>query len=91
MKIKTKNTVLALYTVAAIASGIALAVWRTVLIKRYYDPYHGSFEQGSGNIFKTYEYAVIAVCLVFLSALIFTRRISFRKPSACVSTGSVDR
>lgn len=77
MHFKTKKTCIMLFSFLAIAVGAALTVWRTVLLKKYYDPYHESFENGSGVILEIFEYVLVFAMLIFLFSLLFTRGVEF--------------
>ncbi len=89
MSMKTKKTVLTVYALLALAAGVGLAIWRTVLIKNYYDPYNFTFEPGSGGTFRTFEYIVLLIALIALTSVIFAKQTSFRLFSARASTTSV--
>lgn len=77
MSLKTKKTGLYLCAFFSIVIGTVLTVWRTFLLQNHYDPYHGSFENGSRDIFRAFEYILIFAALLSLISLIFTRGASF--------------
>ena len=89
MNIKTKKSILVLYTVLAFVLGVIFAVWRTVLLKQNYDPYDGTFELGSGDILQTCEYFLIFAVLLMLTALFFMKGISFKRFGERYSTASL--
>lgn len=89
MNIKTKKSILTLYTVAATVLGVIFAAWRTVLLKQNYDPYDGTFELGSGDILRTFEYFLIFASILILTACFFAKNISFEKFSSSYSNTSL--
>ncbi len=89
MNIKTKKTVLTAYTLLALAAGIGFAIYRTVLLKNYYDPYNFSYEPGSGGAFRTFEYIIIFVALLALTSAFFAKKAKIQLFSARSSTTSV--
>ena len=89
MSIKTKKTALWVYTVLSLIAGLAFTVYRTVLLKQNYDPYTESFEHGAAGIFRTYEYALIAVSLILATSVFFIKKDKVQLFSARYSTTSV--
>ena len=77
MNIKTKKSTLTAYTISSLAVGIGLAVYRTVLLKKYYDPYNLSYELGSSGAFRAFEYLALLASLLALTSLIFTKKYKF--------------
>lgn len=89
MSIKTKKKALFIYTVLSLIAGLAFTVYRTALLKQNYDPYSASFEHGAAGVFRTYEYALIAVALVLSTSIFFIKKIKLQLFSARYSTTSV--
>lgn len=89
MNIKTKKSVLTVYALLSLAVGIGFAIYRTVLLKNYYDPYNFSFEPGSGSTFRVFEYVLLFAALLVLTSVFFTKKIKFQLFSARSSTTSV--
>lgn len=89
MNIKTKKSVLTAYALFSLAVGIGLAIYRTVLLKNYYDPYNQSFEPGSGGTFRALEYVLLILALITLTSLFFTKNTHFQLFSVRASTTSV--
>ena len=73
---KTKK-ILTVYLAGAVAAAIGLAVWRTVLLYRYFDPYTGEFSSASFSSMKTLGYTVFALLLLAFTSLIFFRKHDF--------------
>ncbi len=74
MRLKTKKTLLYIFTALSAAVGISLGIWRMSIIQAHYDPYHGSFENGSGSLLRAFEYIVVLAALLMLVSLIFIRK-----------------
>ncbi len=59
---KTKKIMLG-YLIFSLLAGVGLAVWRTVLLYRYFDPYTNRFPLDAGESLDTFGYAMLA-CLI---------------------------
>lgn len=77
------------YTAVSIAAGIALAVWRMILIYQYYDPYNDEFSHDSDTMFKTLGYVMLGVVLLMLTSYFFLRKESFERFSPSANQVSV--
>lgn len=77
------------YFIFALLSGIALAVCRTVLMVRYYDPYNNEYAYEAGGILKGFGFAVLAVFLILATSALFMWRCEFRKFSASEHHSSI--
>lgn len=84
-----KRKIMIAYTAAAIAAGIALAVWRMVLIYRYYDPYNGEFSRDADTMLKALGYVTLGVVLLMFTSYFFIRKESFERFSASSNQVSV--
>ncbi len=73
---KTKKIMTA-YLVFAILCGIGLAVWRTVLIYRYFDPYNNEYTLAAREPLQMLGYSVLAAVLIALTAGIFLYKREF--------------
>ena len=71
MALKTKKTIMTVYTVLAVLASLGFSVYRTILLKQHYDPYDASFEHGSREVFSVFEYTLLAVSLICLTAAFF--------------------
>ena len=89
MNIKTKKSVLTVYALLSLVAGIGFAIYRTVLLKNYYDPYNFSFEPGSGGTFRIFEYVLLFIALLALTSVFFAKKTNFQLFSARSSTTSV--
>ena len=89
MALKTKKNIMTVYTVLAILAGLGLSVYRTILLKQHYDPYDASFEHGSREVFSVFEYMLLAVSLICLTAVFFAMGSKFQLFSARSSTTSI--
>lgn len=89
MNITKKRSILTLYTILAFIIGIMLTVWRTLLLQKYYDPYDGTFDLGSGKLFVTYEYLLLLAILLVATAAFFCRKVSFVPLCKKYSTSSL--
>lgn len=69
--------------------GIALAVWRMVLIYRYYDPYNGEFSRDADTMLKALGYVTLGVVLLMFTSYFFIRKESFERFSASSNQVSV--
>ncbi len=89
MNITKKKPILILYTVLAFAVAAMLTVWRTMLLRQYYDPYDGTFDVGSGKIFVTFEYLLLLAVIVLATSAFFAKKISFSPIGKKYSTSSL--
>ncbi len=67
------------YFIAAIAAGIGFAVWRTILMVRYYDPYMNEYALEARSSLKTFGFLLFFVLLLIGTAAFFFIRIGFLK------------
>ena len=89
MNIKTKKTLLKIYLFLAILAAVMLTVWRTVLLKAHCNPYDMSFQDGSLNALKAFEYSLLAVSALLATSAFFVRKVKFGLFGARASTTSV--
>lgn len=89
MNITKKKSILILYTVLAFVLAFMLTVWRTMLLKQYYDPYDGTFDVGSGKIFVTFEYLLLLSVIILGTGTFFAKKISFSPIGKRYSTASL--
>ncbi len=89
MNIKTKKTLLKIYLFLAILAAVMLTVWRTVLLKEHCNPYDMSFQDGSLNALKAFEYSLLAVSALLATSAFFVRKVKFGLFGARASTTSV--
>ena len=89
MKFNTKKTILKIYLLVSIIMAIGFAVWRTVLLKEYCNPYDMTFQDGARPALQAYEYTLLAVCAVIASCVFFAKKTNFRLFGARSSTTSV--
>ncbi|MBQ9747890.1 MAG: hypothetical protein IJV98_03815 [Clostridia bacterium] len=81
--------ILTAYLVSAVFVGIGLAVWRTVLLYRYFDPYTGEFSAAAHAPLETYGYVLLACILLTFTASVFLRKKSIAPFTASSSQFSV--
>jgi hypothetical protein len=74
--VKTKKIMTA-YLVFSVLVGIGLAIWRTVLIYRYFDPYNNAYTLGAKDHLQTLGYVMLAAVLIALTASIFLYKREF--------------
>lgn len=74
---------------ASIVSGIALAVWRIVLLVRYYDPYNGGFAKAAEVQMRALGYVTLAVIILMAASYFFIRKTAFEPFSASSNQVSV--
>ena len=89
MNIKTKKTLLKIYLFLAILAAVMLTVWRTVLLKEHCNPYDMSFQDGSLNALKAFEYSLLAVSALLATSAFFVGKVKFGLFGARASTTSV--
>ena len=73
---KTKKIMTA-YLIFSVLSGIGLAIWRTVLIYRYFDPYNNEYTLGTRDSLQTLGYVMLAAVLSAFTAGIFLYKREF--------------
>ena len=84
-----KRKIMIVYTAVSIAAGIALAVWRMILIYRYYDPYNGEFSRDADSMLKALGYVTLGAALLMFTSYFFIRKESFERFSASSNQVSV--
>ena len=89
MNITKKKPILILYTVLAFVVAAMLTVWRTMLLRQYYDPYDGTFDIGSGKIFVAFEYLLLLSVIIIATGAFFAKKISFLPIGKKYSTSSL--
>ncbi len=63
------------YLAGSLAAGIALAVWRTILLYRYFDPYNDTFPPEAKGALDTLGYVTAAlIFLALTSAILLFKR-----------------
>ncbi len=63
------------YLIFSLMSGLGLAVWRTILLYRYYDPYNDKFSLDAEMPLATFGYVMaICVALALTSAIVLYKR-----------------
>ncbi len=72
-----KRYILTAYFTAAVLSGLGLAVWRMLLILRYYDPYLGEYALEANGSLKILGYVTCAVIILLASAAVILRKTEF--------------
>ena len=77
------------YILFAALSGIGLAVWRTVLMVRYFDPYNNEFALQAEPKLRALGLTVAAVFAILATSAIFLARFEFGKFSASDNQFSV--
>ena len=73
----------------ALLSGIALSVWRTVLMVRYYDPYNNEYALEASGALKSLGIILFMVFVVLATSALFLKRFEFRPFSASDHQSSV--
>lgn len=83
-----KKYILSAYLIGAIVLGLILAIWRTLLILNYYDPYLKEFAYAATRGNDTLGYVTFAVLLLMASAFFVFRKmtVSSFEASAAQST-----
>lgn len=89
MNIKTKKNVLTVYIAIAAIAAVLFSAYRVVLLKQYYDPYDMSFELGSGNIFRMFEYVLLAIAALMYTCTFLFKNTRFQLFSKRTSTTSI--
>ena len=85
---KTKK-ILTGYLVFSILAGIGLAVWRTVLLYRYFDPYNNEFTYAANAPLKTLGYVMLIALLLVCSSAIFLQKKTYSPFTASRNAYSV--
>ncbi len=70
---KTKKIMLG-YLLFSIAAGLGLAVWRTVLLYRHFDPYAESFPNAASDSLETFGYVMLFCILASVTVMLFLHR-----------------
>ena len=70
---KTKY-ILSAYLISAITLGLGLAVWRLILILRFYDPYLAEFAHSASGYLDTIGYVTFGILLIMASAFLILRK-----------------
>ncbi len=89
MNIKTKKTFLKIYLLLASISAASLTVWRTMLLKNHCNPYDMSFQDGSLADIQSFEYTMLAIVALLLTAAFFLKKTNFGLFGARASTTSI--
>lgn len=71
-----KNHLIA-YIVFAFGAGIAFAVWRTVLLYRWFDPYLGEYAEDAARSLKGLGFAIFGVAVLLFTSYLLTRKTAF--------------
>lgn len=77
------------YTAVSVAGGIALAVWRMILMYRYYDPYNGEFSKEAGTMLKVLGYVTLGAVILMFTSYFLLRKERFDRFSASTNQVSV--
>lgn len=77
------------YFFLAILSGIVLAIWRTVMIVRYYDPYSNEYAIEAETSLRSFGFVLLFVFLALLTSAILLRKFEFDGFSASENQFSV--
>ncbi len=70
---KTKKILLG-YLIFSLLAGIGLAVWRTILLYRFYDPFNDSFSLQAQADLDLFGYVMFACLILALTSLVFLRK-----------------
>lgn len=84
-----KRNLMIVYTVAATVSGIALSIWRTLILYRHYDPYNSEFSSDADRQLIILSYVALAVILLMLTSYFFLKREQFEIFSASSNQVSI--
>lgn len=84
-----KKYILSTYLIAAIVLGLALAIWRTVLIFNYYDPYLNEFAYDATGKLDILGYVTFGALLLMASAFLFFRKTTVSSFEASASQSTV--
>ncbi len=86
--LKTKKIMIG-YLVFAILSGLLLAIWRTVLLYRYFDPYNDAFSQNAKDAISSLGYAIFACIVLAFTSLAFLQKREYKPFTASAGHFSV--
>lgn len=85
----SKKKIMIAYMSLSIAAGLALAICRTVILYRYYDPYNGEFSREADLYIQLLGYGMLAVVLILFTSYFWIRREKFEQFSASSNQVSV--
>ncbi len=85
---KTKR-ILTGYLIASVLIGIGLAVWRTVLLYKYFDPYNDRFPFSANDSLDAFGYVMAGLILLSLTAFIFLYKKEFQMSSVSAHQFSI--
>ena len=88
LSLRIKNILFG-YFLFALLSGIALSIWRTVLIVRYYDPYKNEYLPPAEPSLKAFGFLLMFVFIILATSAFFMLRYKFGKFSASEDQFSV--
>lgn len=77
------------YFALALLSGIALAVWRTVLMVRYYDPYSNEYALEANGQLRAIGFMLFFIFVILATSAIFMMKYEFTEFSASDYQSSV--
>ncbi len=77
------------YILFAVLSGLGLAVWRTVLMLRYYDPYNNEYALEASVPLKSLGFTLFFIFVILATSAIILTRFEFRTFSAAEHQASV--
>ena len=77
------------YTSVSIAAGLSLAIWRAILMYRYYDPYNNEFSKEAEPLLATLGYVTLGVILIMFTSYFFIRKETFERFSASSNQVSI--
>ena len=66
------------YFALAVLSGIVLAVWRTVLMIRYYDPYNNEYALEANGSLKALGFTLLILFILLATSAIVMRKFEFK-------------
>ena len=81
--------VLPCYFILAFLSGIALSVWRTVLMVRYYDPYNNEYAVEAFGQLEAIGLTLFFVLVLLATAAFVLRKFTFKPHDTAEHSGSV--
>lgn len=88
MFLKQKK-IMKIYAVAAIVGGLALAVWRAVLLFRYSDPYSGEIAASAKPMMTAFGVTMLVLIVALASSYFVLRKTEFLPFSSTVNQISV--
>ena len=77
------------YTLFSVLAGIGLAVWRTVLMLRYYDPYNNEYAADADAALSAIGFSLLLVFIILATSAIVLMRFEFKPFSASEHQSSV--